>query len=1207
MTTHISARVAWHMDGWNGHICKNPKTNTYCVGQFSYPGQMINERRDLNWEEENQGRCCSELDQVPPCVYSLNAFGKKSIQGFADPPDFFKDDTQRRQWTIPPATVCIWPYEEMYFSEGVSKPGGGFDNDKRVEAARDYFNSITLDQSLIFYYANYSNPFSEEDRRRYVMVGLSRVKKLGAELVYDNCSEETKQKYGGGFVWQRNVTSHYPDQGMRIPYHRYRDQPEILDRLLLVPDNPRNCKYATRRFSDDDALDLVEQFLEVAHTLKEIGDDSENWVLRIQWLQSLIAELWEARGLYPGLLKVLDCLEFQEAIPYVKTQIKRGEEKAAKESIFSFLDGQTDSIPGLNLTAQEAKGSRRRWQLREPEEQMLLQNALPRFDLYKDQIQRIIAPDRASVGLYASLEAIAENPYILCESYVGNDADDVISFNRIDHGMYPAPDLGDEFQGELDDWSRLRALCCDRLKAESQHTFISATQVIHDVNRRLSFYPDWKRTQFTERYLTVDEDELSGALTFRVEAGVKYLYLKSVYEDEREIEKQIRFLANGPDISFRSPVTEKHWYGYLYDTDSVLTRKQPEKYEQAIQGQISVCQTIFVRPVCVLSGSAGTGKTTVIKAIIQAIEKAHGSGTSFQLLAPTGKAADRIRDRTGKPAATIHSFLAQRGWLNDNLTFKREGGRQEDGIATYIIDEASMLDLTLAAALFRAINWTSVQRLILVGDPNQLPPIGRGRVFADVIAWLEDDQPESLAVLQNNLRQMLNQQEGKGTGILDIASLYLSTHKANQVDEEAKTNAETLLKQVQEGGEIDKDLRVLFWQDAEDLSNQLIQTIHGDMEADTGQSLDPEKPYQLWQAAFAVEGEKYLKRPEYQQVISPYRGELFGVDYLNTVLQLASKGRQPDHHRQLGGITLFDKVLQYRNRSKSNGIWAFNAETRQTEKIPVFNGELGFVKPHPFDTKKLKWQNFTIKHFQVVFSRKDNYWIGYGSNLGKQSNGKYYMPKEDVEDNLELAYAISVHKAQGSEFDRVYFILPKSRTALLSPELFYTGITRASQHCTLLVEGDISPLVSLRRPEQSHLARISSSLFSFRPVPEALASMGSWYEEGKIHETLADFMVRSKSEVIIANMLHERGIPFRYEVPLFAPDGTFYLPDFTITWRGQELYWEHLGLMEQAKYKNHWETKQNWYNQFFPNNLVTTQEGRDLSKQANTVIEQYFS
>lgn len=75
MTTHISARVAWHIDGWNGHVCKNPAVNTYCVGQYSYPGTLIAENRNLKWAQENAGRRCSQLDGIPPCSYSINAFG----------------------------------------------------------------------------------------------------------------------------------------------------------------------------------------------------------------------------------------------------------------------------------------------------------------------------------------------------------------------------------------------------------------------------------------------------------------------------------------------------------------------------------------------------------------------------------------------------------------------------------------------------------------------------------------------------------------------------------------------------------------------------------------------------------------------------------------------------------------------------------------------------------------------------------------------------------------------------------------------------------------------------------------------------------------------------------------------------------------------------------------------------------------------------
>lgn len=101
-------------------------------------------------------------------------------------------------------------------------------------------------------------------------------------------------------------------------------------------------------------------------------------------------------------------------------------------------------------------------------------------------------------------------------------------------------------------------------------------------------------------------------------------------------------------------------------------------------------------------------------------------------------------------------------------------------------------------------------------------------------------------------------------------------------------------------------------------------------------------------------------------------------------------------------------------------------------------------------------------------------------------------------------------------------------------------------------------------------------------------------------------MVRSKSEVIIANMLFERDIPFLYEVPLYAPDGTFYLPDFTITARGETWYWEHLGLLDREEYRNHWETKRLWYEANFPGRLLVTRESGELSRDADAIISDHL-
>lgn len=914
MVKHISARLAWHADGWNGHICKKPKENTYCVGSHSYPGDMIAETRKLDWETQ-KGVCgcsCNKLKDIPPCIFSINAFGKEPLTAYSDPPEWFNDDSVRKTWPLTPFSVCIWPYEEMY-KEEVKNPSGTFNYDKRLELAKIFFNELN-EKSLIFYYANYSNPFSEDDKQKYVLVGISRFKSMGKYQFYEGTSAENKKKYAGGFVWQMQITSNYPEEGFKIPYESYKDKPEILDKIVYIPENDRNFKFATRHISDDDALEIVENFLETVDKLIEIGDTSENWLTRREWLQSLISELWQNRGAYPGLAKVMDYLGFSSAIGYVKEETLKNNEKLARENAFDFVSGKISRIEGLDISEIEKLKIQRQWKLKNDDEKQLLQDIFPRLDLTKDQIQKILSKDRASNGIYSSLLDIYENPYRLCEQFIGDDIDDRISFNKIDHGIFPSPELGIENLAETDSWKRLSALCIEKLKKDSKHTFIAAEKVIHDVNHKLSLLPEWKRHQFTEKYLEVDIEPLSKSLVVREENGKKYLYIKEVYEDERQVEKEIRKLALAKDITFKSPVTEGHWHDYLYDGNSIISKKDAAEYEKAIGGQIEVCQKVFNKPICVVAGAAGTGKTTIIKAIIHAIEKAHGQGTSFQLLAPTGKAADRIREKTKKPAATIHSFLAQHKWLNDNMTLKRQGGHVEDGFSTYIIDEASMLDLSVVATLFRSINWNSVQRLIFVGDPNQLPPIGIGKVFSDIIDWLKEQNPDSIATLRINMRQMENRITDKGTGILDLASIYTRENKET-FDPVKKVATEKMLQRVQEGGDVDKDLRVLYWKKPEEIESLLIKTIVSDLEKDTQTKFNGDRPFEVWQKA--ITDENGNKKDTYQQVISPYRGELFGIENLNIVLQkflndycLVNKGA-------IGGITLFDKIIQFRNRSKS--------------------------------------------------------------------------------------------------------------------------------------------------------------------------------------------------------------------------------------------------------------------------------------------------
>lgn len=113
------------------------------------------------------------------------------------------------------------------------------------------------------------------------------------------------------------------------------------------------------------------------------------------------------------------------------------------------------------------------------------------------------------------------------------------------------------------------------------------------------------------------------------------------------------------------------------------------------------------------------------------------------------------------------------------------------------------------------------------------------------------------------------------------------------------------------------------------------------------------------------------------------------------------------------------------------------------------------------------------------------------------------------------------------------------------------GGTRANRHCTLLVERDVGSLLEGRRRENAQTPQIASSLFRLHVPEPLLLDRRGWYEAGKIHEALSGDMVRSKSEVIIGNLLHKQGTAFYYEKILLAGDGTIRLPDFTLSCRGE--------------------------------------------------------
>ena len=1217
MATHMSIRLAWHNEGWNGHICQKPCENLYCIGQHSYPGDLIAGTRDIEYETAHAGEPCSANPCAVACGLSVNAFGKDTIRVRVDPPDFWKkSDAEAIKLDLPPHTVCTWCYEQMY-NEDVEIHGGfgqKYDYEKRKAGAEKYFSQFEPGKSLIFYYAGYSNPFCENEENNYVIAGISRVKNIEPLYYYDNTSPEVQKKYAGGFVWQRPVTSTYPDEGFCIPYWKYINNEEIIERILLKPLNRSPFKYGSREVDNDDAIEVVNQLLAVVDVLIEIGDDTEDWNIRKEWLNSVLNELWTARGPYPGFPSVLESLGLHDLISPYMTLTTDASMKDYKQGVRDFLEGKRDEVGGIDFSKAVLRKIRREYQLTESETADFLFDTLSRFDLSADQVKRIIGEDREKVSITASIKKMSENPYIIFEQYVGFDSDDAIPFYKIDNGVIPSPEYGIEEILDNGSTERLRAYCVDELNRIPAHSFGKADTILQRINARIDRLPEWKRHVYKLQNFDVETKILDGALERKKDdKDDLYLYLRDVYEDERTVEEIFRDLANRPDITLKMAITPDKFKECLRVKGSPLEKKVAAEYGEILDHQADKCMQIFRKPLCVLSGAAGTGKTTVIKAILDNIGRVHGAGTSFLLMAPTGKAAERIKTQTGKPSKTIHSHLAKTGWINENFTLKRSGGATDQDYNTIIIDECSMIDLNLFATLLRSINWNSVQRVILIGDPNQLPPIGRGRVFADTINWLNVEYPDNVATLLDNIRQLVNTVEDKGHGILDLAEIFIQENQQTEDEDKAailKARKEELFENIVKNGngDVDKDLGVYFWTEQEELEHVLTSVMMRDMQEYTQMDMSAKDatPDKLWQQM--IRDEDGSGNPEIIQVISPYRGEFYGTGSLNLLMQKTFNGQWSS--KKLDGIGYFDKVIQFRNRPQSDPAYAYQDSSRKNIKSEIYNGEIGITTIHGLDRyakegKKPKyiWQG-SIDRLQVFFSGKTRKGLryNYGKDLGQDIDGRW-IKEQKVIDNLELAYAISVHKSQGSEFDYVYIVIPHRDSHLLSMELLYTAITRAQKKVTIFLQQDVGTLTSLSRNEKSAVRKINSSVYQFNPLPDALLYAGSnWYEDGKNVATLSEYFVRSKSEAIITNMLVDREIPFKYEEPLYAPDGTMFLPDFTVTFRGEEYYWEHVGRTSDRGYMAHWAKKEAWYNKHFPGKLITTYESNNLSRDAAELI-----
>lgn len=352
----------------------------------------------------------------------------------------------------------------------------------------------------------------------------------------------------------------------------------------------------------------------------------------------------------------------------------------------------------------------------------------------------------------------------------------------------------------------------------------------------------------------------------------------------------------------------------------------------------------------VVTGSAGTGKTFTLKELVAALEVA---GKRYLLLAPTGKAALRMRSATQRPASTIHRLLYSR---NADAVFHN--------IDAVIVDEASMVDSELMGALSKKLIANNC-RIVLIGDPNQLPPVGPGKPFEDIIA-------------------------SKVLPVIALKTIYRQTGDSWVLD-----NAWKVLEGVMVDLENTHDFTFI---ETDEIASEALRYLGG-----------------MWQAE---------RDPSTYQVISPQRVDSQTYDSGATTGRI---NKSVQDHSEADGPGVFDFEWGTKFRTGDRVI-----QTSNNYQVGVVNGQQGVITQATADGVFVK--------FDETFN-EDSGPIWYSDLAGNETNPS---PRE-----LDLAYAITVHRSQGSAWRDVFFVCDKRHTRMLQRRLFYTAITRTEKHLTI--------------------------------------------------------------------------------------------------------------------------------------------------------------
>ncbi len=519
-----------------------------------------------------------------------------------------------------------------------------------------------------------------------------------------------------------------------------------------------------------------------------------------------------------------------------------------------------------------------------------------------------------------SIKRVQENPYALAKQIFG------VGFKTAD---MLAQNLGVPKDSPL------------RIKAGIEHFLWEMSSNGHVCYPLKTFIPQ------AAELLEVDEPQVAKEVTALTEEGTTvtsdlpgkeqpepYIWVKPLYLAELGIAREIERIQSAP-CRIRPIIVDK---ALSWASDKLRIRFAKEQKEAIAQ---SLEQKIHI-----ITGGPGTGKSTITRAILSITSKVTDK---VVLAAPTGRAAKRMTEITGRKAFTIHSLL--------EFDFHAKGFKRDKdnpiGARLLIVDEASMIDTHLTYSLLKAI--PDDTRVIFIGDIDQLPSVGPGNVLKDMI--------ESKALSMTRLKWIFRQ--GKNSRIVSNAHRINAGYFPSLENEEGS------------------DFAFLPLETPEEILAKIVELVKD-----------------------RIPQEKLFNPIDDIQVLSPMKRGIIGTDHLNHVLQNALN---PQHHRlvRMGRtFQLHDKVMQMRNNYDKK----------------VFNGDIGRISSIDLESEQLT-VSFDDRAVEYEFC--------------------------DI-DELMLAYAVSIHKYQGSECPCVIIPVHTSHFKLLFRNLLYTGITRGKKLVVLV-------------------------------------------------------------------------------------------------------------------------------------------------------------